>query len=149
MRTTAAILAALTITAACGGAGPTTPIGGGDPTPALVSPDIIRVAVGESVTFTVGRNDPESVISALNDLPIHYRPVRIRSAVGVTAELRLVGETVPQTKIWQPGTMWYCCGPPVAVVYVPGGNEVEVEIQNPPGYGGTQTLTLVASRVGP
>lgn len=146
MRTRVALLISLTITAACGGgAGPTSPIlGSASPT---ISPDTITLAVGGSVTFTVGPGDPVSVITAVTEFAVHFRPVLVTSANGAMAELRLIGDVAPETKIWQPGTLWYCCGPPVTTLWVPRSG-VLVEVQNPPTRSGTQTLTLVASRVG-
>jgi hypothetical protein len=144
MRTTVALLASLTITAACGGAGPANPILGA--TSPTISPDTITLAVGGSVTFTVGPNDPVSEITNAIEFEVHYRPVLVTSANGATAELRLIGDVAPETKIWKPGTFWYCCGPPVTTLWVPRSGVV-VEVQNPPGSA-TQTLTLVGSRVG-
>ena len=145
MRTTVALLTLLTITAACGGGmGPTSPILGS--TSPTISPGTITLAVGESVTFTVGPDDPVSAITNAVEFAVHYRPVLVTSTEGVTAELRLIGDVAPETKIWQPGTIWYCCGPPAATLWIPRSG-VLVEVQNPPG-GATQTLTLVASRIG-
>lgn len=152
LRPAIVLLASLTMAGACD-SGPTTPLSPGlEPAPAPISPDVIRVAAGQSVTFTVGRTSPISVITNATEFAVHFQPVRITSssAVATLVELRLVGDVIPETQIWQPGTIWYCCNNPrVVIVRVPGGRgEVDVEVQNPPTYGGTQTVTLVATRVG-
>ena len=145
MRTTVVLVTCLTITAACGGAGPTEPAPGA--TSPAISPDTITLAVGESVTFTIAPSDRVSAIEGgheFPEVPIVFRPVRITSAAGVWAELRLVGEVVPKTKIWQPGTRWDCCSPPVLNLWVSRAGVV-VEVQNPHGHSDPQTVTLVAT----